>query len=218
MFRTFAPGRAALACAVLACAACQDSIATPFPPGLEPFDDDGVPLTLDGTVAETLRTTARDDGAIRVYGRGFIFRPPEVVYATAHDPEVMVARCKTTTQTVTFGNQPQYELSFLVHYFVDDILNVEWDDQWRGDVIEGDLAAPVHVRIKHQKIEGSEFISVSEGTIAILATGDPEVTELRFVEHLDAVSATAGDVTAGMQHNYDALRDVSHGGTIPACP
>jgi hypothetical protein len=199
-------------------AACQDTITTPFPPGLEPFEDDAEPLSLDGTVAEVLRTRARQDDRIRVYGRAYIFQPPGVVYATAHDPEVMVARCKTTSQTWIYRNEPEYDLSFLVHYFVDDILNVEWDDQWRGDVIAGELATPEHVMIKHQKVRGSDFIRLSQGTIAMLATDDPQITELRFVEHLDAVRATAGDVTAGMQHNYDALRAVAHGGTIPACP
>jgi hypothetical protein len=203
---------------VLGLAACQDSITTPFPEGLEPFEDDGEPLTLAAEVAETLISSSHDDDFIRIYGRGFVFAPPVVVYASAHDPTVMIAACSTSSQTITLNTEPQYELSYLVHYFVNDILNVEWDDQWRGGVIEGTLEAPEFAIVKHQKIEGSDFITRSEGTIEFFATADPGITELRFVEHLDAVSGTPGDVLAGMQHNYDALVASSHGLGVPPCP
>ena len=52
----------------------------------------------------------------------------------------------------------------------------------------------------------------------MLATSDPNVAELSFVEHLDAVQATAGDVVQGVQHNYDALVAVAHAQPIPPCP
>lgn len=71
--------------------------------------------------------------------------------------------------------------------------------------------------IRHQKTQGSDFITRSEGTIQVLATDDPEVSELAFVEHLDAVSGGASDVLAGMQHNYDALVALAHGSLIPPC-
>jgi len=72
--------------------------------------------------------------------------------------------------------------------------------------------------IKHQKIQGSDFITLSEGTIQVLATSDPQVSELSFVEHLDALQATSGDVVQGVQHNYDALVATAHGQPIPPCP
>jgi len=199
---------------LLALIGCQDSISTPFPPGLEPFDDDGAVDDLDATFTEELTTSSKDTDMIRAYGRGFVFASPARVFEVAHDPEVMFARCKTTSQSAMLDNEPDYDLSYLVHYFVDDILDVEWDDQWRGDTVPGSGVT----MIKHQKIRGSDFITISEGTIAIVETEDPEITELRFVEHLDAVMATQGDVIAGMQHNYDAMVAVSHGGPIPACP
>lgn len=194
-------------------AACQDDIATVFPPGLSPFDDDAEVLALADAPREQLVTSSRDSDFVRVYGRGFVFAAPADLYAAAHDPAVMIAVCQTTTQTVTLDNDPAYELSFLVHYFVDEIVNVEWDDQWRGAMVDATLAIE-----KHQKVQGSDFITLSEGTVELVATADPGVTELRFVEHLDAISASAADVIAGMQHNYDALLAVGHGMAIPACP
>lgn len=201
----------------LALAGCQDDISTPFPAGLEPFEDDAEAGDLDGTVQEVLTHASIDDGFIKAYGRAFIFVSPAEVYAVAHDPEVMLATCSTTSHDVDLANDPGYELSYLVHYFVDDILNVEWDDQWRGDVVLGTVDTPGLVMIKHQKIQGSDFITLSEGTIQISATDDPAITELRFVEHLDAVMATEGDVLDGMQSNYDRMLAVAHGNPLPAC-
>ncbi len=195
---------------------CQDDVSTPFPPGLEPLDDDAGPRDLDGTVVEHLTTFSEKPDIIRVYGRGFIFAPLDTVYTAAHDPQVMIAACSTTTQGVMFGNDPAYELSFLVHYFVDDILDVEWDDQWRGGTIDLGGGSQM-IMIEHQKIQGSDFITLSEGTVELFPTDDPAITEVRFVEHLDAVSASEGDVIDGMQSNYDRLLAVAHGNPIPPC-
>lgn len=197
---------------------CQDNISTPFPPGLEPFADDAENQTLDDTVVEALAVKSTDDPMIMVYGRGFLFASPAEAYVVTHDPEVMLAACSTTSHSVEPANEPAYDLSFLVSYFVNDILNVEWDDQWRGDVVTGTLEAPELVMIKHQKIEGSDFISLSEGTVQLLATDDPAITEVRFVEHLDALMASEGDVIAGMQSNFDRMLAVVHGNPIPSCP
>lgn len=199
-------------------AACQDDISTPFPPGLEPFADDAENQALDGTVVEVLSVGSTDEPIIMAYGRGFLFAPPAEVYAAAHDPEVMLAVCSTTSHSIDNNNDPAYDLSYLVHYFVDDILNVEWDDQWRGDVVTGTLDAPELVMMKHQKIQGSDFISLSEGTVQLLATDDPAITEVRFVEHLDAIMASEADVIDGMQSNYDRMLATVHGNPLPACP
>lgn len=199
--------------ALLLIAGCQDNIATPFPEGLEPFEDNLVDAQPDGPFVEVLRTATSDKDYIRVHGRGFVLVPPDVMWAAAKDAEPNKSTCKTDEQRLTLGNEPQYEFSFLVHYVVYDFLTVEWDDQWRFGTIDETLAM-----IRHQKVQGSDFISLSEGTIQVLATSDPNVTELAFVEHLDALTATTGDVLQGMQHNYDALVARAHGNPIPPCP
>jgi hypothetical protein len=124
-----------------------------------------------------------------------------------------ISTCKTDEQQVMEGNEPQYEYSFLVHYVVHDFLTVEWDDQWRFGAIDETLDM-----IRHQKVQGSDFIRLSEGTIQVLATADPNVSELAFVEHLDATMASTADVLQGVQHNYDAIVATAHGSPIPACP
>ncbi len=202
----------------LALAACQGSVATPFPPGVEPFDDGDAPGDLPEPDGEQLHTTSSNQGMIRAYGRGLVLAPPHVVWTAMKVPEAMVARCRTTERTFLRDNEPEHELSFRVHYRVDDILTVEWDDQWRGDVVTGTREAPELAMDKHQKIEGSDFIYLSEGTVQLRATDDPAETELWFVEHLDAISGSPDEVVGGMRENYDALVALAHGRAIPPCP
>lgn len=194
-------------------AGCQDNIATPFPPGLEPLEDNKIAAMPSGPFTEGLRIESSDTDYIRVYARGFVTVPMATMWAAAKAPGPNLSTCSTTEQMVTENTEPQYEYSFVIHYIVRDILTVEWDDQWRFGAITDDLDM-----IKHQKVQGSDLITLSEGTIQVLSTGDPGVSELSFVEHLDAVSATAADVVQGVQHNYDALVAVAHGAAIPPCP
>jgi hypothetical protein len=202
-----------LAVIAIGLTSCQDNIATPFPAGLEPFEDNALPAQPDGPFVETLRTATDDEDFIRVYGRGFVLMPPAELWAVAKHAEPNVSTCKTDEQQVTEANEAQYEYSFLVHYVVHDILTVEWDDQWRFGIVDETLGM-----IRHQKVQGSDFIRLSEGTIQVLATADPNVSELAFVEHLDATAASTGDVIQGVQHNYDALVATAHGSPIPPCP
>jgi hypothetical protein len=193
-------------------AGCQSNVTTPFPPGLEPLEDNPVMLT---AVEEGLVTQTTDHPYVKIYGRGYVAAPPATVWAAAKAPGPNIAVCSTDQQAVTENNDPAYEYSFLVHYTVNNILTVEWDDQWRFGTV-GDM--PFLGMIKHQKTQGSDFITLSEGTIEVTETADPNVTELSFVEHLDATSAGISDVLKGVQHNYDALVAVSHGNPVPACP
>lgn len=188
-------------------------MSTPFPDGLEPFEDNRVEAMPDGPFAEGLRTTTIPDAYLNVHGRGFVLASFDTVWAVARAPEPHVKICETSEQVITPNNEPAYEFSFLVHYIVRNILTVEWDDQWRFGRIGDDLAM-----MKHQKTQGSDFVALSEGTIQLLATSDPGVVELQFVEHLDAVSAGAQQVIDNMNYNYEALAALARGDAIPSCP
>ncbi|MBL9012981.1 MAG: hypothetical protein JNL83_02325 [Myxococcales bacterium] len=204
--------------ALALCAGCQDDITTPFPEGLEPLEDNPIPP--DDSRAEELRLEASTVDHIRIYGRGYVHAPPAVVWSATKDPEVMAAVCHTTSHAITLGAEPgseAYELAYVVHYYVDDILDVEWDDAWRYGTIAGAPDAPTRGMIKHQKIAGSDFVSLSAGTIEILATDDPDVTELSFVEHLDAIQASSYDVAVSVKHNFDTIVATVHERPVPSC-
>jgi hypothetical protein len=192
--------------------ACQGSSTTPFPPGLEPFEPDPVP-PLTGPPDEMLRTSTSDSDYIRVYGRGDVLVPMETVFANAMNPDVIAAVCSTTSHTAMIGNEPEYTYSVLIHYVENNVLTVEWDDQWRFGTID-----PTFEMVKHQKVDGSTFITRSEGTIEMHATDDPNVTELDFVEHLDSIGASVDDVLHGVEHTYASIVAAAHGQPAPACP
>lgn len=210
--------RVAIVLALAGLAGCQDDVATPFPPGLEPLEDNRVP-DATGEPREELRSVRGRSGDVEfAHGRGHVFTDPATLWSLTKDPDAMVARCRTTTQTVTLGNDPAYELDYVVHYYVDDILNVEWDDQWRYGIILGTSDTPELGMIRHQKIQGSDFIDISRGTIQLFATDDPNVSELAFVEHLEAISGNSADLLAGMQDNYARLLALVHDMPRPSCP
>ena len=60
---------------VLVLSACQDNVATPFPAGLEPLEDNQVDDEL-GTWNEALRHTTLATDPINVHGRGYVLREP----------------------------------------------------------------------------------------------------------------------------------------------
>jgi hypothetical protein len=193
-------------------AGCQDDIATPFPEGLEPLDDDAEAGAIDAPNEEDLVTRAvDDDGFVKVYGKGYIFAPLAEVFAAAQVPEALIARCNTNAQTVVQVPDEMFTLSFDVSYRVDNILTVEWTDRWRGEFVGDDK-----VMIKHQKIMGSDFIDISRGTIQLIATSD-DVTEIQFVEHLQAISGGIDEVVKGTVDTYAGIRAGVHGEPIPSC-
>lgn len=198
--------------------ACQHGITTPFPPGLEPLEDNQVPDT-DST-DEVLRTVTVDNQKLTadVHGRGIVHLSPTALWPLTKNPPAMAARCSTDEQHYTENDEPDFEYSFLVHYVVHNVLTVEWDDSWRYGVVDGTDDDVRTGMIKHQKTEGSSFISKSEGTVEVLPTSDPDTSELAFVEHLDALSGSPSDLVAGMQANYDALIALEYGQPIPPCP
>ena len=204
-------------------AGCQDNITTAFPAGLEPLEDNPIPVQQGGDKTETLRTmTSNEGGEIKIYGLGYVLAAPTDVWADTKSPDVNVAVCSTNEQMSTPNNDPAYEYSFIVHYVVNNILTVEWDDQWRWGTIQDGTGsgsdAAFFGMIKHQKTMGSSFITLSEGTTEVTATDDPNATQLSIVEHLEAAGGSVDDVLTGVQHHFDAVVAVAHGNPIPACP
>ena len=209
--------RALVMTCLLLAAGCQDDVATPFPAGLEPLEANQVP-DATGAPVEELRTWSSDGSVKTAHGRAFVFASPAALWAVMKTPEVMIARCSTDERTFVASNDPAYEFSFLASYTVHMVLAVQWDDQWRFGVVEGTPEAPALGMARHQKVQGSDFISLSTGTVQLRATDDPAISEVAFVEQLDAVGGNAGDLIVGMQDNYNRMRAALRGEPLPPCP
>jgi hypothetical protein len=211
---------AALACSCgsIVAAGCQDNVSTEFPEGLEPLEENGAPQPPGGPSSEEITLISSDAEHKWVHGRGYIQVAPALVWAASKEPERMVADCDTTSHVATVGTEPDYEYGFEMHYYVDDVLDVEWDELWRYGTIEGTVEAPTFTIIRYQKVFGSDFITTLEGSAIFLATDVPDRTELQFIEHLTALGGNVDNMKRSMQHRFDTLLAVVHGRDIPACP
>lgn len=204
----------------IAATGCQHSVKTEFPAGLTPLEDNTIPPQASGPYDETLKTEGHDSGdVLRVYGRGYVLAPPAMVWQMAKNPQAVIALCTTDSQMVTPETDATYELIFAVHYVVHDFVTIEWNDEWRFGTIDGTPEAPELAMMKHQKTDGSSYISLSEGTIELAATpDDPNVTDLAFIEHLDAIGGGDSDLVTAMQRQFGAIVAFTHGMAMPACP
>lgn len=200
------------------CGACWGNTTTEFPPGLEPLEDNLAPMQ-DGTATEMLGFEAGEKAAYTwVHGRGYYLANPATVWAAAKNADLMADSCSTPDFSVDVTDDPDYELSFVASYFVDDIINVAWDEQWRFGTILGTPAEPELGMVRYQKVYGSELIQLIEGSIQVIATDDPEVTELALIEHVAAAGGTADDMRLSMQHRFDAVAAALRGDAHPPCP
>jgi len=205
-------------CGSIVAAGCQDDVTTMFPAGLEPLEDNAAPEPPGGPSSEELMLVSSDGEHKWVHGRGFIQVAPALVWAASKDPERVAADCDTTRHMATTGVEPAYEYGFQMHYEVDDVLDVAWDELWRYGTIEGVVEAPTFAIIRYQKVFGSDFITTLEGSAIILATDVPDRTELEFVEHLTALGGSVDNMKRSMQRRFDILSAVVHDQPVPVCP
>jgi hypothetical protein len=212
-------GERPLLVAVLAALAvgCQDDIVTEFPDGLEPLEDNVAPAIVGADPLEQLVTRQGEDGYRWVHARGVILAAPATIWALTKDGERMASVCDTDRHTITLGPEPQYEFGFEIHYEVDEIVTVAWDELWRYGTIAGTPAEPTLAMIRYQKVFGSDFITLLEGSIQVLAREDPGQTELQFIEHLDAFGGSADQMAASMRRRFALLAAAAHGTAPPGC-
>ncbi len=203
---------------VLAAAACNGDELTEFPPGLEPLEDNRVEAVPTEQQAEALVTVAGRAGPYYAHGRGYLNAAPGVVWAASKDPTAMAATCAVTAVSSSPATDATYEYGFSLHYRVDDLLTIEWDEQWRYGTVLGAVDAPELAMIRYQKVFGTEYIYLLEGSIQVLATDRPDWTEVQFIEHLDALSGGTTDMLGSMRQRFVVLQALAHGQPAPPCP
>lgn len=213
-----------VACA-LALTACLGSSTTEFPPGLEPLEPNTAPTPQGGPAAEELALvegTAYHPGLDRdyifVHGRGQLRASPGQVWRALKDGERLSSSCRISAWTVTENIDDTYEYSFEVANSVDDVVTVSWEEEWRFGTVEGTPEAPELAMVRYQKTYGSDFIYLIEGSIQALATDDPEVTTVEFIEHLAALGGAASDIRSTMERRFALLAAAVHDDPTPACP
>lgn len=196
---------------------CFDDITTTFPPGLEPLEANEAPAPGDVDAPLSIAHGEKEE-YLWIHGRGLLAASPADVWAASKDPAVMVHVCATDEQSYEVGVEPEHEYSFSVHYVVETIVTVEWDEVWRYGTVEGTLVDPSLAMVRYQKTYGSDAIELLEGSVQFHSTDDPGVTEVQFVEHVKAFGGTVDDMRAAMTYRFQALRAAIGDGGAPSCP
>jgi hypothetical protein len=119
---------------------------------------------------------------------------------------------------VTEAIDDAYEYSFEVANSVDDVVTVSWEEEWRFGTVTGTPEAPELAMVRYQKTYGSDFIYLIEGSIQVIATDDPDVTTIEFIEHLAALGGAASDIRSTMERRFALLTAAVHDDALPACP
>lgn len=203
-------------CCPLAWSGCFDDVTTKFEPGLETLEDNEAPKP-KGAGSLTV-VTGEEVDYLWVHGRGLLAASPAEVWAALKDPDRVINRCQSDEQVVTTDVEKEYEFSFKVSYTVDTVVLVEWDEIWRYGTPLGDAHAPQLGLVRYQKTFGSDAIKLLEGSIEVLATGDPRRTEVQFVEHLDAFGGGTVAMTEQLEQRFAELKAAVAGKARPACP
>lgn len=198
--------------------ACQKNVATPFPAGLEPLSDctAGFPGGEGAQPEEALATSGEGDGHLYAHVCGYVHAPVETVWEAIQDPDVVTDRRRITEyELVGTDLDPDYDVSFRLHYLVEDILTVEYDVEWRQGVWEyGDQGQVQSVAARFQKVEGSSLIELIEGSVVLAATEDGH-TSFELISHHQSLGYTADELQLKATDLYDSVVAFSHGDPLP---
>ena len=190
----------AILCALVG-SACFGNQALDFPDGLEPLEDNVVG---EPAVGQLLTESGKDRPSWG-HGRARYQAPSSEVWLALQDPQNLINTWTTDKQSYEENNESAYEYSFLVHYTVDDILTVKWDEQYRYGLLEGDADTPKFGMIRYQLVYGSEFIDLIEGSYELIRIDD-EVTEVQMVQHVQALSSSKDDIIDTFEHVHANLQ------------
>lgn len=201
MARLAAPLGTALA-ALLAGGGCGgDSACKEFPVsvGFEPLEVvDNEVLWPDAAGPDAVNVVYGPTiGHAWAHGRGYVHQPLSKVYQALKDPAASRIITPGNHWTVTSTNpEPQFPISYSVHYTVYDTITVEWDILYRGGVAAGTEAAPSEIGLRYQRTCGSSHITVESGSLrAYPSDTDPQATKLEMVGWL--VADTQGPDSVG---------------------
>jgi hypothetical protein len=201
------------AIASLLCCNCGDNI-DPLPEGLDNIEDNSAPLGPRGNI----QFSNGKDGYLWLHGRAEISGDVAMLWTGIQNPDLVVATCSLSRYRATTFADDRYDFSFMTDNEVDNVVTVAWQETWRfGTLNNSDTDS--HRRIRYQKTQGSSFISLIEGQLDITASQQkPNIIDIGFIEHLDAIGGGIADMTLSMQHRFDVMLALATATVLPACP
>lgn len=170
--------------------ACGSGRDEDFEPGLEPLEPmqvDAPEPGADGQLPQDfeLQTGEADEGLLWGHLRGYVHAPLPLVWAAYQRADVVVDRRRVERFTARPDIEPEYDFSLAIDQVVRDILTVEYTLTWRHGAV-GDPLEPDKVSMRWQKTDGTPLIDTLRGSVVLLPTDDPDITEIQSIEHLKA--------------------------------
>ncbi len=203
--------------------ACTDSKEiTEFPDVLEPLEEirvEGPIGTIDEPYPETYELLSGDEGEYGwVHLRGYIHGDITTVWDGLRDDLVYVNQRETSSYEITELDSEIYDYVYQVHNEVENIVTVEFTNEWRHAATEGTKDSPEEITVRWQKIEGTEFIEALEGSVQILPVSDEtrkDVVEVQVIEHISAMMDQEESARIFVEDMYERWMLVTHGDAIP---
>lgn len=202
---------------------CFGEEETPFPPGLEPLEEENLatlpPAQEDEPYPEELvmvRDFAADasERTPSVHARGYVRASVHDTWEALRDPDVGADRRVFSAWTVTEDVEPEYDYSYVIHSVITNVITVEYDVTWRHGVVVGTLAAPTVAAARYQKTAGSTAITDLRGSV-VLYEVEPGVTEVQIIEYLNAVASNHRNIESFLRDMFAELVIRAHGGELP---
>lgn len=190
----------------------------PLPLRLAPLEENraSFPAPADGEKhPEVLSIVSGGDSALWwAHGRGYLHAPIEDCWASLADPEVVVDRREVDEWTVSTDIAPRFDVSFLVHNLVRDVLTVEYELTWLHELQAGTPQQPLRVVGTWSKTGGTPFIELLEGSF-VLEPVSEEVTAIELIEHLDAALRDDATLVSYLEDLHASVVARVHGEPLP---
>ena len=180
---------------------------TVFPAGLEPLAPNAAVSPDDGSESVDV-VLGSDESFDWANARGTIHAPLADVWVALKQPDTTVDRRAVDEWTTEFDVEPEYDVSYVVHTRVVDLVTIEYDLTWRQGAIDEDVIAA-----RWQKTDGASIIDLLEGSVVLTAVD--EGTSVEIVEHLQTPADEADRLNSFFTDLWASLVAASHGDPLP---
>ncbi|MGF1465297.1 MAG: hypothetical protein ACFCGT_04115 [Sandaracinaceae bacterium] len=219
--------RLAFAASLAALAGCFGNVETPFPPGLEPWeenvaafpfeDGDPYPETIEYAVADRWEDPETGLRATNLHARGYVLEDTATVFEAARDPRAGLDRRRNVDSEIILDVEPEYRWSHLSILDIDDIIDVTVELTWRHGIVEGTDQEPLVTATRWQKTAGTTAVTLLEASLVCRAVpGAPGVTAVEYQYHLRAADRSGPRaIERIIQVYYDSIVALAHDEPLP---
>lgn len=195
----------------------QDSIEKDFPSILEPLEDIRVGLPEGDGYPEEVNIISQDgDEYAWVHARGYLPVSLDEAWTALRNDLVYVNQRTVKEYTVEEVHSDIYDYVYLVDNEVQDLVTVEFTNEWRHVGNVNDKGEVSDVIVRWQKTEGTDFIQLMEGSVEIIPVEDEDsVVEFRIIEHLQATLDQEANAVEFVTDMAERWRLVLEGAPIP---